>query len=99
MEIEHICANCFAFVLPARWGLGYKLCLSCGEKFAKGEPLPKPEKIPLTPEDIKVANEIRQIEAEVRKKKAQKLSEQIERARKKEKQKEWDRLKKKYGEK
>ena len=29
----------------------------------------------------------------------QKLSEQIERARKKEKQKEWDRLKKKYGEK
>ena len=99
MEIEHICANCFAFVSPARWELGYKLCLSCGETFAKGEPLPKPKKIPLTPEEIKVANEIRQIEAEVRKKKAQKLSEQIERARKKEKQKEWDRLKKKYGEK
>jgi hypothetical protein len=99
MEIERICANCFAFVSPGRWDLGYRLCLSCGEKYAKGDPLPKPVKVPPTEDEIKVANEIRAIEALARKKAALKLVEQHERSIKKRKQVEWERLKKKYGEK
>lgn len=99
MEIELICANCFEFISPGRWNLGYRLCLSCGEKYAKGDPLPKPVKVPLTIEQIKAANEIRVIENAARKKAAQKLVEQEERSMKRRKLKEWERLKKKYGEK
>jgi hypothetical protein len=99
MELECICANCFEFISPGRWNLGYRLCLSCGEKYAKGDPLPKPVKAPLTKEQIKAANEIRAIENAARKKAVKKLADEHERSIKRRKLKELDRLKKKYGEK
>jgi len=97
--MEYICSNCFDFIKPERWSLGYRLCLACGELYAKGQPLPKPVKIPPTKEEIKRANELRQIEAEVKKRIAKKNSEKIAADVKKRKLKEMERLKKKYGEK
>ena len=97
--MEFICSNCFDFIKPERWALGYRLCLSCGELYAKGQPLPKPVKIPLTKEEIKIASELRQIEAEVKKRIAKKNEEKIAADIRKRKLKEMERLKKKYGEK
>jgi len=97
--MEFICSNCFAFIKPERWALGYRLCLSCGELYAKGQPLPKPVKMPPTKEEIKIANELRQIEAEVKKRIIKKNEEKIAADIKKRKLKEMERLKKKYGEK
>jgi predicted Zn-dependent protease len=100
--MERLCRNCFDFVNPARWSLGYTLCLKCGEKFAKGEPLPQPEKIPLTQkelmEEVKRNNELRKIAAEQKKRVAEKYAKKEADAKIKWKKKESARLKKKYGE-
>jgi hypothetical protein len=97
--MDYICSNCFDFIKPERWALGYRLCLGCGELYAKGQPLPKPVKIPPTQEEIARAKEIRQIEMEVKRRFAKKNAEKIAADVKKKKLKEMERLKKKYGEK
>ncbi len=97
--MENICGNCFEFVNPKRWALGYKLCLNCGDQLAKGESLPKPTPIKKTQkeidddykEDQKLQRAKQLIEME--------LAEVHEKKRKLLKQKEFERLKKKWGEK
>lgn len=97
--MDYICANCFDFINPKRWSLGYRLCLSCGELYAKGQPLPKPVQTPPTKEEIKRANELRQIEAEAKKRAAEKFSKERDLKLKKIRDAEMARLKKKYREK
>ncbi len=97
--MDYICSNCFAFINPERWNLGYRLCLSCGELHAKGLPLPKPIKIPPSKEEIKEANELRRIEAEAKVRAKEKFNKEVEAYSKKIRDAEMARLKKKYREK
>ncbi len=97
--MDYICSNCFAFIKPERWNLGYRLCLSCGELYAKGLPLPKPVKIPPSKEEIKAANELRRVEAEAKKRSAERFAKESAARLKKIRDAEMARLKKKYREK
>lgn len=92
--MDYICSNCFDFIKPERWALGYRLCLSCGELYAKGQPLPKPVKTPPTQEEIARAKEILQIEMEVQRRIAAKNAKKIAADVQKKKLKEMERLKK-----
>lgn len=52
-EYNNLCSKCGDHVLTARWRLGYKTCLACGEKQARQVkhtvvPMPKSNYIPVT---------------------------------------------------
>jgi len=97
--MENICGNCFEFVNPKRWALGYTLCLNCGDKLAKGESLPKPTPIQKTQKEIDEEWGVELKRRNAEKLKLQKQAEAYEKKRKLLKQKEFERLKKKWGEK
>jgi hypothetical protein len=35
MKMKHLCRNCGEVYPTARWALGYKFCLPCGDEVAK----------------------------------------------------------------
>ena len=34
-DARYICVECFGYIAPARYRLGYKVCLDCGEVMAR----------------------------------------------------------------